>query len=573
MPWLVNVGDTDVDIIVPEERRQRIFKPNVPVEIPDVHVMLSLLKRYNGTLKSVTNPQDYFQDRRMRQMVLRDAGIGDLLLLEPILRKLDAGGREMTVASCFKEIYDGNPAVARSIDLSSVGKDVNPADWDSCEDIRQYSETCESRNKKHRTDCYCEPFNVDLAADDREPRLYLPAEPARPKDWKRRIGISVEASHKYRAYRRLDELCEAVLGLGYIPVVFGRERTATLPVGAVDRRGETTIPELIQEVAGCAALVAVDSGVMHIALALHVPTICIFSIITPDLRLRYYTGAREVMTGPVGCIGCGDWHMDFCKHEDRGRELKDFHPPCMAKLEPDDLAAAAAAIIPRGEGLRWFQSEQRTVAPLIEPSGVIPKISLALISYNEAVNVPRFVQRVMKHPNIGRVVCVDGGSKDNTADLIRAAGAQVYVHRYDHEYHDAQALQRNISLSFMRDGERVLIMDFDECFSNELARHLPTLAVSDIVYGEISRRTFNYFADIADPTKQIKDYPDWQPRFYRWNRRFKFVGSPHHQMHNVPPSVKIQKDIIHFEREGKDRDALEKTWSKMQARTKEVYGR
>ncbi|MHA2366846.1 MAG: hypothetical protein ACXAC7_23040, partial [Candidatus Hodarchaeales archaeon] len=67
------------------------------------------------------------------------------------------------------------------------------------------------------------------------------------------------------------------------------------------------------------------------------------------------------------------------------------------------------------------------------------------------------------------------------------------------------------------------------------------------------------------------DYPDYQPRLFTWNRRFKWVGSPHHAILNVPRSININKDIIHFECEGKDRDALENKWAAMQKKTKEIY--
>ena len=156
-------------------------------------------------------------------------------------------------------------------------------------------------------------------------------------------------------------------------------------------------------------------------------------------------------------------------------------------------------------------------------------------------------------------------------ELLTKAGAQVYVHPYDNNYHDMQAMQRNYSCSFVKDGERIIIMDIDECFSKELEDYLPTLAESGIVYGLLSRKTFDYYDDIHYPDKQIKDYPDWQPRFFTWNRRFKWIGSPHHNVYNIPEPVNIQKDIIHFEKENKDRNALEAKWAQMQKNTRQIY--
>lgn len=196
---------------------------------------------------------------------------------------------------------------------------------------------------------------------------------------------------------------------------------------------------------------------------------------------------------------------------------------------------------------------------------------MPIIVLNEEKNLPRFIELVMSHKSIGKVIAIDGGSDDKTVDMLKKAGAKVYMHYYDKDYHDMQALQRNVSCSFVKDDEKIIIMDIDECFSAELSEYLPTLAESEISYGLLSRRTFDYYNDINDPTKQIKDYPDYQPRFFTWQKHFKWVGSPHHNIYNCPEPIKINKDIIHFEKEAKDRNALENKWAIMEKATKEIY--
>jgi glycosyltransferase involved in cell wall biosynthesis len=188
---------------------------------------------------------------------------------------------------------------------------------------------------------------------------------------------------------------------------------------------------------------------------------------------------------------------------------------------------------------------------------------MPIIVQNEEKNLPRFIDLVINNPYIGRVIAIDGGSKDKTVKLLQKAGAEVYIHPYIKEYHEQQAMQRNISCSYVKNGENILIMDLDECFSQELKDYLPSLCEANFNYAVISRKTFNFYADISDPSKAIKDYPDFQPRFYKWDRKFKFVGGAHHVTLNCPDPIKIQKDIIHFEREGKDREGLEKQWAGM----------
>jgi hypothetical protein len=209
-------------------------------------------------------------------------------------------------------------------------------------------------------------------------------------------------------------------------------------------------------------------------------------------------------------------------------------------------------------------SEAFNAREYVAASRVLGKqFTLAVICLNEERNAPRFIDLVMKHPAIGRVVAIDGGSTDGTVKLLSGAGAEVYVHPYLKEYHEQQAMQRNISCSYIKDGTPTLIMDFDECFSDELSKHLEYLAGNCPEYGLLSRRTFKYFDDTKNPDKQIKDFPDWQPRLYKWNKRFKFVNGAHHWTLNCPEPIKIDKPIIHFECEGKDRAQIEAQWARM----------
>ena len=265
--------------------------------------------------------------------------------------------------------------------------------------------------------------------------------------------------------------------------------------------------------------------------------------------------------------------MHVCRHGDKDADHK-FIPPCL-DLAPDEIYNTLREM-PLNPERRAFicATENVTVsAPEVNINKLPPKkLWMPIIVLNEERNLPRFVELVMNNPIIEKVIAIDGGSTDNTVELLRSAGALVYVHPYDKNYHDMQAMQRNYSCSFIPDGQKIIIMDVDECFSKELSDYLQEFAESKSVYETPSRRTFNFYADIGDLNKAIKDYPDYQPRMFKWDRRFKWVGSPHHQIYNVPIPKKINKDIIHFEKEGKDRDALEKQWSEMQAKTKEVYG-
>lgn len=563
--WIINTGPREVETVSQLQKRWISFKPGVPISIQNTQEGMDIISRF-ASLRICDKPEEYFTGRPMKYLVIRDAGIGDLLLLEPILRKIKKERKsiEIDVLTGYPEVYEGNPSVSLGMKMQS--KDNLPLEIvssydDSC-DLRSYSETAESRHTKHRTDVYLERFDVTMTDEEKEPRLHLS-----PDDKYRfrkidgdYVGVSVEASHRFRGLPESADICKSILASGRIPVMLGWKSDEKMPKGTIDLRGKTTVCEMFSVVSQLDSLVAVDSGVMHVGLTLHIPTVCIFTIITPDLRIRYYRGQKQVVTAPVQCIGCGDYHMIECKQL-RGKA--EPIAPCQRVSIPQIMTA-----------INSFTKDKKAIytsekAPVIEVVG--PKLNLSFMVLNEARNIPHFIKHVVKHPCIGRAVCIDGGSTDSSVALLRGAGVEVYIHPYLKEYHDAQAMQRNISMSYFRDGEKVLIMDPDEMFSQELSKYLGFLANSDIKYGIIARRTFKTWEDAKDPMKQIKDFPDYQPRFYTWDRRYKFVGSPHHQTLNVPEPMRIDCPIIHAECEGKDRNALEKQWAEMWKKTKEVY--
>lgn len=578
--WIVNTGERPLELLV-KGPKLITLQSNVPKFFSDVHEAINIINRYS-TVHACDNPEKFLQGRKFRKLVIRDAGIGDLLLLEPVLRAQllkTENKEEITVLSTFPCVFQNHPDIKSIRALSkSDDKEGKINYYDEEIDMRDYSETSPTRAKKHRTDVYNEKFKSFVIESDKEPRLYFTGKEGKElqkKDGYTYIGVSVDASHRYRRMNNKKEFVERLLELNekYIVVLLGSANGEKIKDDRVlNLECKTTVEQVFKIISELDYMIAVDSGLMHVALTLHVPTVCMFSIITPDLRLRYYTGQYQVYTVEnLKCIGCGDFHMERCRNE--GLSPENTPSPARCTIASADVVNELLNKMEKCEPriLIKTQEKAKIQAPAIIKNRGSAKLKMPIIVLNEEKNLPRFIDLVINHPAIGEVIAIDGGSDDRTVELLEMAGAKVYVHAYDKNYHDMQALQRNISCSFVKDNEKIIIMDIDECFSKELSDHLFELAESDIEYGIISRRTFKYFDDIKFPNKQIKDYPDYQPRFYSWNRKFKFVGSPHHHTLNVPEPVKINYDIIHFECEGKDRQKLEETWAIMHAATKVYY--
>jgi len=88
------------------------------------------------------------------------------------------------------------------------------------------------------------------------------------------------------------DLCEAIAG-----------QLAAQNVPAVNFAGETSLSRFIDLAAGCAVFLTNDSGAMHVASALGVPTVAVFG--ATDHAATGPTGAHSrVVRHPVECSPC-----------------------------------------------------------------------------------------------------------------------------------------------------------------------------------------------------------------------------------------------------------------------------
>jgi len=579
--WLVNITDKPIQKVILELHRVFDFYPNRPLVLPRSIAM----RQMDSSIKICENPSHYFLNNAIKRLVIRDGGIGDILLLEPCLRAMFEQQQKITLATMQTTVLENNPAIESVIRMENKSdiQKIKRDGFDCVDDLRDYSETCENRDKKHRTDCYNQIFNADIK--DAEPRIYFSDEENKPflnkKNGYKYIGVSFDASHKFRKYEKGNELINKILEsdkknvvvlMGSYDFCISKKDERIL-----DYQGKTTVREMLRLVRDLDTLIAVDSGIMHVGLTLHVPTVCIFSIIFPHLRgvmaedtkdehkrMCYYKGPYVTIfpKNDMPCRGCGSLHMAECK--EIGKNATDNVIPKCMDINPEVIINKMNSLPMTTERRIFYNDHKEIIQQAPAKIHSKAKLTMPIIVLNEEKNLPRFIELVMSHPSIGRVVAIDGGSTDKTVELLEKAGAEVHTHPYLKTYHDQQAMQRNISCSYISNGESIFIMDIDECFSKELADYLPFLAEQKAQkYGLVYRKTFNYFADINDDSKRIKDWPDPQPRYYIWDWSFKFVGGAHHRTLNVPPHFIIDKPILHFEKEGKSRDDLESQWKDM----------
>ena len=333
--YLINKSPNNIEICVQELKKWFTFEPGRPLPLP-LNIALKYKSSY-GALEICNDPSKYYSaENPMKQLIIRDAGIGDLLLLEPCIRSLkEKTSREIDVLTRFPDVYKNYPYINNVIEMQA--KDnlmaANISSYDNVEDLRSYSETSPNRHKQHRTLIYNERLASDL--EDKEPRLYFGKKEKsilQRKDKYIYIGLQMDASHTYRRIVNYQGILDSLTSRNNVKVVLLGEKEFVKyrrNKNIIDYQGKTSIREAINIVRDLDYMIAADSGLMHVALSLHVPTACIFTIITPDFRLRYYTGQyRVIQKAGCDCLGCGDFHMLECKHGDI-KQNPDFIPPCM----------------------------------------------------------------------------------------------------------------------------------------------------------------------------------------------------------------------------------------------------
>lgn len=165
------------------------------------------------------------------------------------------------------------------------------------------------------------------------------------------------------------------------------------------------------------------------------------------------------------------------------------------------------------------------------------KVSVLLLTYNEAVNLPRCLEAVSWCDD---VVIIDSGSTDDTVRLGTAWGARVL-----HRQFDNFAAQRNFGLEHGGIcNEWVLHLDADEIVTPEFVAKIDNLVPPDDIdcYLVPSKLMFHKWW-----LRYCGMYPSYQARLGRRDR-LRFVQFGHGQREDVAPDrVKIfEEPYLHY---------------------------
>jgi len=132
------------------------------------------------------------------------------------------------------------------------------------------------------------------------------------------------------------------------------------------------------------------------------------------------------------------------------------------------------------------------------------KISAAIIARNEADNIADAVKSVSF---ADQVVVADTGSIDNTVEIARAAGAEVYDVSFE-----GFGNTKNKAFELCR-GEWIISIDADERVTPQLAENIQRLIGDNPKYDGYLINRLTYF--LGKPVRHSGWYPDYLPRLFR----------------------------------------------------------
>jgi glycosyltransferase involved in cell wall biosynthesis len=155
------------------------------------------------------------------------------------------------------------------------------------------------------------------------------------------------------------------------------------------------------------------------------------------------------------------------------------------------------------------------------------KISVALITLNEEVNLPRTLESVkpLVRDGQGEIIIVDSGSTDRTLDIARSFGAKIFSESWK-----GFAAQKNSAME-KASGDWVLQLDADEMLEAELTLELDhALEQSGNLVGYWIPRK-NYF--LGRWIKHGGFYPDPKLRLIR-------RGAGKFEEYGAHPTIKVE---------------------------------
>jgi len=316
----------------------------------------------------------------MRITVMRQlGGIGDLLMATPVLRGLKEKYPGCHITFATDKYYSGGalPLLLRGNPFVDLIVQVDPhvfvcsptryvrqefrntpnhqvphcvVETDLVMDLNVICSVTESRQQphvtEHRTDIWCQTAGVEPSS--KRPVLVLEdAELQEGRQWCEthlgdgvRVGVVLSAADPARNWPYAASFAEDLQTLGY--------KVCTIDV---KQRAAPRVPAMLgmhirktaAAIAHLDAVVSPDTGILHVAGTLGVPTLGLFGPTDGALRMREYPGSYSNPKALVPCSPC--WYLHSCRREKPTEPERWF--ACMKRITPEFALHELEAMLSR----------------------------------------------------------------------------------------------------------------------------------------------------------------------------------------------------------------------------------
>jgi ADP-heptose:LPS heptosyltransferase len=276
-------------------------------------------------------------------VVMRDVGLGDVLMLWPSVRGLKQKfpGLRITYAvdSRYVDLFRGwaedyVEAVVPIVSLQGHFKAI---------DLRGYSERADDRKTEHRLDVFAKYLQVHPLADRsirvrlQPPEIEQAETVLRTGGWDGRQPLAMVAWrgstwHRSLPPEILQQVLVALRDERFAVVVVDEEPQGMAVDGVMNLTGKTSVRQLAAILSHASVVVSPDTGVYHLAQAVGRPTVVIFSTVEPDKRVRYYERCEVIWHKEVPCAPCWDTGC--------------LPIPCLMRVTASEVLAAVRRLVP-----------------------------------------------------------------------------------------------------------------------------------------------------------------------------------------------------------------------------------
>lgn len=300
-------------------------------------------------------------------LVIRFSSLGDIVLTTGVLKYIKETNPDVNISVAtstqFKEVFEGLPFISAvyPVDRKSGFKDIFAfsktlptfdAIFDLHDNLRSrilkfliptksftYNKNPLARRlfvncrlgasflAKHTVQKYFEPFGhaFNITCDDIEKLRPFLIKPAVERSKVKRVVIHPFASKFCKEWPYFYDLSVKFLSLGVEVTAVGAGGI-NLPDGTEDKTGFVTLEELKENIARADLFITTDSGPLHIATAMGVPTVAIFGPTT--MELGFYPCFKDTFVIENKGLSCRPCHI----HGPHSCPKKHFR--CMKELNP-----------------------------------------------------------------------------------------------------------------------------------------------------------------------------------------------------------------------------------------------